>query len=144
MTTPPAPPPITAGTLELFEAARAAQANSYSPYSHYKVGAALRGASGRIYAACNVENAAYPQSSCAEASAISVMVAAGETAIVEVVTVCDGEEIGTCCGGCRQRIREFAALDTPIHAAGPSGIRATFTLAELLPHSFGPEHLLGH
>lgn len=143
MTFPPPISPVPAATQELFEAALAAQANSYSPYSHYKVGAALRGASGRIYAAANVENAAYPQSSCAEASAISVMVAAGETKIVEVVTVCDGDAIGTCCGGCRQRLREFAALDTPVHAAGPGGIRATFTLAELLPYSFGPEHLLG-
>jgi cytidine deaminase len=134
---------VNAATLELFEAARAAQAFSYSPYSHYKVGAALRTASGRVFAACNVENAAYPQSSCAEASAISMMIAAGEREIVEVVTVCDGEMIGTCCGGCRQRIREFAGPDTPIHAAGPDGIRATFTMAELLPHSFGPEHLLG-
>ena len=117
------------------------QANSYSPYSHYRVGAAIRTGSGRIFACCNVENAAYPQSSCAEAGVVSMMVAAGEREIVEVVTVCDGEITGTCCGACRQRLREFAALETPVHAAGPEGIRATFTLAELLPHSFGPEHL---
>ncbi len=136
-------PVVSPATQELFEAALAVQANSYSPYSHYRVGAALRTASGRVFAGCNVESVAYPQSSCAEASAISMMVSAGEREIVEVVTVCDGDLIGTCCGGCRQRLREFAALDTPIHAAGPEGIRATFTLAELLPHSFGPEHLAG-
>lgn len=134
---------ITPEVQQLFEAALAAQAHAYAPYSHFKVGAAVRTASGRVFAACNVENAAYPQSSCAEASVISMMVAAGERKIVEVVTVCDGEAIGTCCGGCRQRIREFADPDTPIHAAGPQGIRATFTLAELLPHSFGPENLEG-
>jgi cytidine deaminase len=126
---------------ELFSAARAAQANAYAPYSHFLVGAAIRTATGRIFTGCNVENAAYPQGACAEAGAIAAMVAAGERGIVAVLTVCDGEAIGTCCGGCRQRIREFAGADTPIYAAGPDGVRATFSLDELLPHSFGPEHL---
>jgi len=126
---------------ELFAAAKAVQANAYAPYSRFPVGAALRTASGRVFSGCNVENAAYPQGSCAEAGAISAMVAAGEGEIVAVLTVCDGEAIGTCCGGCRQRLREFAAGNTPIYAAGPDGIRATFTLDGLLPHSFGPEHL---
>jgi cytidine deaminase len=94
-----------------------------------------------VYAGCNVENAAYPQGWCAEASAIAAMVTAGEREIVEVLTVCQGDLVGTCCGGCRQKLREFAALDVPVFACGPDGIRATFTLGELLPHSFGPEHL---
>ena len=132
---------MTPSQQELFDAARAAQANAYAPYSHYLVGAAVRGVSGRIYAGCNIENAAYPQGWCAEASAIAHMITAGEREIVEVLTVCDGELVGTCCGGCRQKIREFAALDVPIYACGPDGVRATFTLDELLPHSFGPEHL---
>jgi len=114
---------------------------AYAPYSGFKVGAALATPDGAVFAGCNVENAAYPQGSCAEAGAISAMVAAGENQIVAVLTVCDGEAIGTCCGGCRQRLREFAAGNTPIYAAGPDGVRATFTLDELLPHSFGPEHL---
>jgi cytidine deaminase len=101
----------------------------------------VRTASGRVFSGCNVENAAYPQGSCAEAGAISAMVAAGEREIVAVLTICDGDAIGTCCGGCRQRIREFASGDTPIYAAGPDGVRATFTLDGLLPHSFGPQHL---
>jgi cytidine deaminase len=126
---------------ELFQAALAAQANAHAPYSRYPVGAAVRTASGRIYAGCNVENAAYPQGWCAETSAIAAMVTAGERTIVAVATVCDGDMIGTCCGGCRQKLREFAALDTPIYASGPEGVRATFSLGELLPHSFGPEHL---
>jgi cytidine deaminase len=126
---------------ELLAAAKAAQANAYAPYSHFFVGAAIRTASGRIFAACNVENAAYPQGSCAENGAIAAMVAAGEREIVAVLTVCDGEVIGTCCGGCRQRIREFASGNTTIYAAGPDGVRATFTIDELLPHAFGPDHL---
>ncbi len=132
---------MTTDVDELFQAAKAVQANAHAPYSHYRVGAAVRTASGRVFAGCNVENAAYPQGSCAEAGAISAMVAAGENTIVAVLTVADGEEIGTCCGGCRQRLREFASGNTPVYAAGPGGVRATFTLAELLPHSFGPEHL---
>ncbi len=126
---------------ELFQAAKAVQANAHAPYSHYRVGAAVRTASGRVFAGCNVENAAYPEGWCAETGAISAMVAVGEDRIVAVLTIADGEEIGTCCGGCRQRLREFASGNTPVYAAGPDGIRATFTMAELLPHSFGPEHL---
>ena len=126
---------------ELFAAALAVQANAHAPYSKYRVGAAVLTATGRIFAGCNVENAAYPQGSCAETGAIGAMVAAGEREIVAVLTVCDGDDLGTCCGGCRQRIREFAALDTPIYAADGSGVRATFSLDQLLPFSFGPEHL---
>lgn len=126
---------------ELFAAALAVQQHAYAPYSNYRVGAAVLTSSGAIFAGCNVENAAYPQGACAEAGAIAAMCAAGEREIVAVLTVCDGETLGTCCGGCRQRIREFAALDTPIYAADGSGVRATFTLEGLLPHSFGPEHL---
>lgn len=126
---------------ELFVAAKAVQAKAYAPYSNFPVGAALRTATGHVFSGCNVENAAYPQGSCAEAGAIAAMVAAGEHEIVAVVTVCDGEAISTCCGGCRQRLREFAAGNVPIYAAGPEGIRATFTLDGLLPHSFGPENL---
>ena len=126
---------------ELFDAARAVQANAHVPYSHFPVGAAVRTASGRVFAGCNVENAAFPEGICAEASAIGAMVSAGEREIVEVLTVADGDGVTTCCGGCRQKLREFAGPDVPVHAAGPEGARATFTVAELLPTSFGPEHL---
>jgi cytidine deaminase len=132
---------MTPDVDELFQAAKAVQAKAHAPYSRFRVGAAVRTASGRVFSGCNVENAAYPQGTCAEAGAISAMVAAGESQIVAVLTVCDGDAIGTCCGGCRQRLREFASANTPIYAAGPDGVRATFTLEELLPHSFGPEHL---
>lgn len=128
----------------LFEAASAARAHAHVPYSHFPVGAAIRTPDGRIHAGCNVENAAYPQSQCAEATAIGVMVAAGGRAIEEIVVI--GGETGdtllcTPCGGCRQRIREFATAETRIHACDGSGVRHTFTCDELLPKSFGPEHL---
>ncbi len=128
---------------ELFAAARAVQQQSYSPYSHFAVGAALLTASGRIVACCNVENAAYPQGVCAEAGAISMMVAGGDRQIVALLTVCEGETTSTCCGGCRQKIREFATSETRIYAAGPEGVRRSYTLDELLPDSFGPEQLEG-
>jgi cytidine deaminase len=126
---------------DLLAAARAVQANAHVPYSHFPVGAAVRAGSGRIYAGCNVENASYPEGICAEAAAIGAMVAAGEREIVEVLTIADGERLTTCCGGCRQRIREFARPGTPVHAAGPEGVRRTFTIEELLPAAFDGDHL---
>lgn len=126
---------------QLFEAARAAQAQAYVPYSHFPVGAAILGESGRIHSGANVENAAYPVGSCAEASAISAMINAGDRSIQAILVIGNGEDLVTPCGGCRQRIREFARPDTPIHIAGPGGLRESFALAALLPHSFGPDNL---
>lgn len=126
----------------LFDAARAVQARAHVPYSGFKVGAAIATPSGDIFAGCNVENAAYPVGACAEGSAISAMVSAGQTRIAAILVIGDGDGLVTPCGGCRQRIREFADDGTPIHIAGPDGLRSTFTLGTLLPHSFGPEHLL--
>jgi cytidine deaminase len=128
---------------ELLAAAIAVQANAHAPYSNFFVGAALRTRSGEVFSCCNVENAAYSESVCAEAGAISAMAAAGERLIDVIVTVCGGDMLGTPCGGCRQKILEFSDADTVIHAAGPEGVRATYTMAELLPDSFGPEQL-GH
>jgi cytidine deaminase len=131
-----------AETLQaLFDAAKAAFDNAYAPYSKFKVGAAILTPEGEIYSGCNVENAAYPQGACAETGAIAAMARAGRRRIAEILVVGDGEGLCTPCGGCRQRIREFAEPDTPIHIAGLQGVRASFTLEELLPHSFGPEHL---
>jgi cytidine deaminase len=126
---------------ELFSAARAIQERAYAPYSGFKVGAAIATPDGRVFSGCNVENAAYPVGSCAEASAISAMIAAGENRIAAIVIMGEGENLVTPCGGCRQRIREFAQPDTPIHVAGPDGIRESFTLDALLPFSFGPDNL---
>jgi cytidine deaminase len=126
---------------ELHEAATAAMAQSYSPYSGYPVGAAVRTSSGRVFAGCNVENASYPLGSCAEAGVIAAMVLAGERHIVEVVTTTGGERPGTPCGGCRQRLREFAALTVPVYATTAHGTVVALTIGELLPESFGPEFL---
>jgi cytidine deaminase len=125
----------------LFEAAKAVQAKAYAPYSRFKVGAAIMTPSGKVFTGCNVENAAYPVGTCAEAGAISAMLAAGESRIAAIVVMGEGDNLVTPCGGCRQRIREFAASDTPIHIAGPEGVRRSFTLEELLPFSFGPSNL---
>ncbi len=127
----------------LFTAAKTAHARAYVPYSRFKVGAAVRGANGVIYAGCNVENAAYPVGNCAEASAIAAMIMAGETRIMEAMVIGDGAGLCTPCGACRQRLREFGLADIKVHIADLNGVRATFTLGELLPASFGPDNLSG-
>ena len=121
--------------------ARATKQKAYAPYSNFSVGAYLRADDGSLHAGANVENAAYPQGQCAEASAIGAMIAAGARKIVEVVVIGDGDGLCTPCGGCRQRLNEFATPDTPVHICGPEGLRKTFTLGELLPGAFGPNNL---
>jgi cytidine deaminase len=125
----------------LFSAARSARANAHAPYSKFAVGAAVLDERGAIHAGCNVENAAYPVGSCAEAGAIAAMVLTGGRRIEAVLVIGGGEGLCTPCGACRQRIREFAGPHTPVHIAGTQGLRASFTLADLLPHAFGPENL---
>jgi homotetrameric cytidine deaminase len=127
-----------AATPRLVELARTAMARAYAPYSHFHVGVALRDETGALHGGANVENGAYPQGACAEASAIGALIAAGAHTIREVVVMADTELIVPC-GGCRQRLSEFAAPDTPVHLAGPEGIRRTVTLAELLPLAFDLE-----
>lgn len=126
---------------DLLVAARQAREQAYAPYSMFKVGAAVRARSGRVYAGCNVENAAYPQGWCAEASALAAMVLAGERELIEVAVLADGSDLVTPCGGCRQKLREFGAAELPIHLCDSNGVRRSITLGELLPLSFGPEHL---
>lgn len=125
----------------LFAAAAAMHARAYAPYSRFAVGAALRGAGGGVFAGCNVENAAYPQGACAETGAISAMALAGERRIAEIVVIGAGDLLCTPCGGCRQRLREFGRPDLVVHVGGPEGLKARFTLEELLPASFGPDNL---
>ena len=123
----------------LFEAACAAMANSHSPYSSFPVGAALMTPSGQIYSGCNIENASYPEGWCAETSAIAHMVTAGEKQISEVLVVAEKMDVITPCGGCRQRLAEFASPDTPIHLCDQNGVVKTVTLADLLPAGFSLE-----
>jgi len=120
----------------LLRAAEQAMHNAHAPYSDFKVGAALRTPGGAVYSGANVENAAYPQGQCAEASAIGVLVAAGEREIAAVAVVAEKADVCPPCGGCRQRLSEFAGPDTPVHLGRPGGERRTLTLAELLPLSF--------
>ena len=127
----------------LLQAARAARLNAHAPYSGFRVGAAVLDEQGRVHAGCNVENAAFPQGLCAEAVALGAMVAAGGRRATALLVVAEGPTLVTPCGGCRQKLREFAAPDTPVLLADDQGIRSSLTLEQMLPHSFGPAHLGG-
>jgi cytidine deaminase len=126
---------------ELEAAARAVRENAYAPYSRFKVGAAIRTASGAVHAGCNVENLAYPQGTCAEAGAIAAMCAAGERQIAAVLVIADAPEPVPPCGGCRQKLSEFAGPDVPVTMMTTDGAERTVTLGELLPGAFRPEHM---
>jgi cytidine deaminase len=130
---------MSAGTIEpLLQAARGALTNAHAPYSRFRVGACVRAASGRLYPGCNVENASYGLTQCAESTAIGAMVAAGDREIVEVLLLSERAELCPPCGRCRQQLAEFARPQTPVHLCGPDGLRTTTTLGELLPLAFGP------
>ena len=125
---------------DLTEAALAARARAYAPYSRFAVGAALRTDKGVIHAGCNVENAAYPEGTCAEAGAVAAMVLAGGRRIAELVVA--GTGLCTPCGGCRQKLREFGDAGTVVRIVAPAGaVLLPVTLADLLPHAFGPDNL---
>lgn len=133
---------LTAQEDKLVAAAIAAMGQAYAPYSNFPVGAAILDETGVIHSGANVENAAYPVGNCAEASAIAAMLMAGQGRIAAIaVAGGDGDMLCTPCGACRQRIREFAAPDTPVLISGPDGLQRRFTLEQLLPESFGPENL---
>lgn len=124
----------------LKEAARVRE-HAYVPYSGFKVGAAVRTGSGGVYVGCNVENVAYPEGTCAEAGAISAMVAAGETEIQQVAVIADSPEPVTPCGGCRQKLAEFCGANVKITMATTDGQEVTRTMAELLPGAFANHHM---
>ena len=126
---------------KLFEAAKKVRGKAHVPYSQFKVGAAFLTEDNTIVVGCNVENAAYPQSQCAEASAIGNLISQGYNKIIEIVVIGSGKKLCSPCGGCRQRLREFSALNVPIHMCDSEGHVKTCTLGELLPYSFGPENL---
>src|SRR3954454_16642076 len=131
------------GSSALVESAKAVMERAHAPYSRFRVGAALRAEDGSIHVGANVENAAYPQGQCAEASAIGALIASGCKRITEVAVISDGEDFCVPCGGCRQRLREFIVPGAEIHVCMSDGTRQTTTLDALLPRSFGPEHLPG-
>jgi homotetrameric cytidine deaminase len=124
---------------ELLRAADEVMHTAHVKYSHFPVGAALRGVDGQVYVGSNVENAAYPQGQCAETSALGALVAAGQTRITEVGVTAAHMEFCPPCGGCRQRLAEFAAPDTPVHLGRPGGRRLTTTVGDLLPLAFDYE-----
>lgn len=125
----------------MLQAARTARLKAYAPYSRFGVGAAVLDEQGRIHVGCNVENAAYPEGLCAEAGALSAMVLAGSLRLRAVLVVGTATAWVTPCGGCRQKLREFGAPDTLVITANETAIGPRYTLAQLLPESFGPEHL---
>lgn len=121
--------------------AAAIRHRAYAPYSNFQVGAAIRSDIG-VHVGCNVENAAYPEGTCAEAGAIAAMIAAGGSRIEEIVIAGAGGAPVTPCGGCRQKLREFGKPELPIRMVDPAGkMLLVRSLAELLPDSFGPDHL---
>ena len=127
---------------KLYERAKTAMEKAYAPYSKFKVGAAIFDENGEYHVGCNIENAAYPIGNCAEASAISAMIASNGNKIIAISVTGYGNLLCTPCGGCRQRIREFASLNVPIIVGNEKEIKKIFTLEELLPYSFGPENLV--
>ena len=127
--------------MPLLDAARRVRENAYAPYSHFKVGAAIRSASGAIYTGCNVENVAYPEGTCAEAGAIAAMVAAGETELTEVLVIADSPVPVSPCGGCRQKLAEFGRHDVPVTMATTAGASQTVTIGDLLPAAFDQAHM---
>ncbi len=131
----------TVTDTDLFAAAEAIRARAYAPYSRFSVGAAILADDGKIYVGCNIENAAYPIGNCAEASAIAAMIAGGARRIKRIYVTGPGSAPVTPCGGCRQRIREFADQDVLVISHGVEGEALHQTVAEILPHSFGPEYL---
>lgn len=129
--------------MPLLKAATAVRKNAHAPYSNFKVGAAIRAASGKIYVGCNVENVAYPEGTCAEAGAIAAMVAAGEVKLLEVLVIADSPMPVSPCGGCRQKLAEFGASDVVVTMTTIDGNRADLTIGQLLPGAFTPEHMDG-
>jgi cytidine deaminase len=125
----------------LLQAAQSARLMAHAPYSGFLVGAAVLDEHDQIHAGCNVENAAYPQGLCAEAAALSAMVLAGGRRAMALLVCGDAPSWVTPCGGCRQKLREFAAPETPVLVADTHAVQVWFTLEQLLPHSFGPQHL---
>lgn len=135
-------PKIQTTEAKLIEGAKQAMAKAYAPYSNYPVGALVVTQDGQTFVGCNVENASYPEGHCAETAAIAAMVMAGQQRIQSIYIMSQDEQGASPCGGCRQRIREFADNDTPVFLCSPKGVQKRLQLSDLLPHAFGPEFLI--
>ena len=122
-------------------ATKEAMSKAYVPYSNYPGGVLIVTDNGNTYTGCNVENASYPLGNCAEASAIASMIMGGEKKIKHIYVMTKNDEGGIPCGGCRQRIREFSDSNTEIFMCSKDGVQGRVNISELLPNSFGPEHL---
>lgn len=127
--------------MSLLDLASAVRLRAHAPYSRFKVGAAIRTPSGATYVGCNVENVAYPEGTCAEAGAIAAMVAGGETAISEILVIADSPAPVPPCGGCRQKIAEFAGPEVTVTLCTTDGAMTTMTVGELLPGVFTAVHM---
>ncbi|RUS58708.1 cytidine deaminase [Pseudorhodobacter sp. E13] len=127
--------------MSLLDAATKARENAYAPYSRFKVGAALRTPSGNVYVGVNAENVAYPEGTCAEAGAIAAMCAGGDYKIAELLVISDSPTPVTPCGGCRQKIAEFAGPDVAVTMVNLQGVTSVVTVADLLPGSFNAGHM---
>jgi len=121
---------------ELFESARKAMARAHAPYSKFPVGVALRADDGNVYLGANIENLSFPQGWCAEPTAIGAMVMGGGRKIVELAVIAEKLALCSPCGGCRQKIAEFASADTRVYLCDDAGVQKTVTMAELLPYAF--------
>ncbi|MEL7463732.1 MAG: cytidine deaminase [Pseudomonadota bacterium] len=132
---------MTSSPSDLREAAEMVRECAYAPYSNFKVGAAMRSASGEIFVGANVENVSYPVGTCAEESALVAMIAGGETKIVEAYVVADSPTPVAPCGACRQRLKEFGADDVVIWLGNTDGDVISTTIGELLPGAFDTDHM---
>ncbi len=127
--------------MTLLDTARAVRENAHAPYSKFKVGAALRSTSGAVYAGCNVENVAYPEGTCAEAGAIAAMIAGGDKRIAEIAVIADSPQPVSPCGGCRQKIAEFADGDVVVTLHTTDGAVLQTTVSALLPGVFDADYM---
>ena len=125
----------------LLEAATEVRKRAYAPYSRFQVGAAIRSTTGNLHLGCNVENVAYPEGTCAEAGAIAAMIAAGDTRIAEIHVIADSPGPVPPCGGCRQKIAEFADPSVQVTMHTTDGKSLTMTVADLLPGVFTAAHM---
>ena len=127
--------------MDLIKKAIEVRKNAYAPYSNFLVGAAIKTKNGSVFFGCNVENAAYPEGTCAEAGAIAAMIASGQREIIEVVVAADSQTPVTPCGGCRQKLAEFSNSNVIVIFSNLNGEVGRMTVEQLLPGAFEKEQI---